>query len=308
MAGWLAGRPEPVVVNYHSITPPAYFGPWNNGITRLQVGAQFELAHLAPRAALGIAVSRFDEAELRRGRLSEHHGHPGGQRVRPAGRTGPRGPGPAVDPADRKRGHRWLSVGRLAPNKCHHQTIAAALRGPALDRPRRRPDAGGGAVGAGLRRRPPGLRRVAGPGRLSRVRDRHLRRRSGRPLPDVPTSWSCCPSTRGSACPWWRPWARDFPSWPSTPGRSARCSADAGCCSSTRDHGRWPTPWPGCCADPDERERLVAAGKIPVRDHGTRARRGSAGDGGPGRFPPGGSRPVSRHSCLALRPPGSLSH
>ena len=63
IAGWLADRPEPVVVNYHSVTPPAYFGSWNNGITRLQVGAQLELALLAPRATLGIAVSRFDERE-----------------------------------------------------------------------------------------------------------------------------------------------------------------------------------------------------------------------------------------------------
>lgn len=124
MAGWLARRPEPVVVNYHSITPPEYFRPWNNRITRLQVAAQIELSELAPRAALGIAVSRFDEAELQAAgcprtvvvpvanvavppvapepsalvRLSEHP------------------PGP---------GHRWLSVGRLAPNKGHHRTIAA---------------------------------------------------------------------------------------------------------------------------------------------------------------------------------------
>jgi glycosyltransferase involved in cell wall biosynthesis len=124
MARWLAGRPEPVVLNYHSITPPAYFEPWNNGITRLQVGAQLELDQLAPRAALGIAVSRFDEREL------ADAGCPS-TTVIPVANVSfpPVEPDPDVlERLSARRqdgGHRWLSVGRLAPNKCHHQTIAA---------------------------------------------------------------------------------------------------------------------------------------------------------------------------------------
>jgi glycosyltransferase involved in cell wall biosynthesis len=124
LAGWLAGRPEPVVINYHSITPPTFFGPWNNGITRLQVGARLELGFLAPRATLGIAVSRFDEQELLQA------GCPA-TTVIPVANVSV----PPVDPdpqlLDRLRsrspgrGHRWLSVGRLAPNKAHHQTIAS---------------------------------------------------------------------------------------------------------------------------------------------------------------------------------------
>ena len=66
MAGWLAGRPEPVVLNYHSITPPNFFGPWNNGIARLQVGAQLELAQLAPARALGHRRVPLRRRELRR--------------------------------------------------------------------------------------------------------------------------------------------------------------------------------------------------------------------------------------------------
>lgn len=124
MAPWLAGRPEPVVINYHSITPATFFGPWNNGITRLQVGAQLELDQLAPRAALGIAVSRFDERELREAGCTETTVIPVANIAVPPVEPDPdlldrlsaRGPG---------RGHRWLSVGRLAPNKAHHETIAA---------------------------------------------------------------------------------------------------------------------------------------------------------------------------------------
>jgi glycosyltransferase involved in cell wall biosynthesis len=134
MAGWLAGRPEPVVVNYHSITPPTYFGPWNNGITRLQVGAQLELALLAPRASLGIAVSRFDERELLAAGCPSTMVIPVANVSVPPVEPDPvvleqlsarrQGHGQAQGHGQ-VQGHRWLSVGRLAPNKCHHQTIAA---------------------------------------------------------------------------------------------------------------------------------------------------------------------------------------
>ena len=124
IAGWLATRAEPVVVNYHSITPPEYFGRWNDRITRLQVGALSELALLAPRAALGVAVSNFDAAELRAAGCTRVE-------VIPVAnvRVPPVEPDPAlveeVRGAHPGPGARWLSVGRLAPNKAHHRTIAA---------------------------------------------------------------------------------------------------------------------------------------------------------------------------------------
>ena len=36
MTRWLAGRPEPVVLNYHSLTPAQFFARWNNPIARMQ--------------------------------------------------------------------------------------------------------------------------------------------------------------------------------------------------------------------------------------------------------------------------------
>jgi glycosyltransferase involved in cell wall biosynthesis len=123
MAGWLAARPETVVVNYHGITPPEYFAPWNNAITRLQVGAQQRLADLAPRVALGIADSEFISTELR------HAGCTNIAVVPVAGIPAPAEPSPeAVDRVRSRRkgaGAAWLSVGRWAPNKAHHQTLAA---------------------------------------------------------------------------------------------------------------------------------------------------------------------------------------
>ncbi|HEX3460300.1 MAG TPA: glycosyltransferase family 4 protein [Acidimicrobiales bacterium] len=126
MARWLAARPEPLVVNYHSATPPGYFIPWNNGIARLQVQSLLELADIAPHAALGIAVSEFDAAELRAAGCATTVVIPVANVTSPpiapdpetlerlAGERQARGPGAS-----------WLSVGRLAPNKGHHQVVAA---------------------------------------------------------------------------------------------------------------------------------------------------------------------------------------
>jgi hypothetical protein len=58
------------------------------------------------------------------------HGHPGGRTwpIRPIE------PDPAAVERLRRPhsdpGHRWLSVGRLAPNKAHHHTIAALFVAP----------------------------------------------------------------------------------------------------------------------------------------------------------------------------------
>jgi glycosyltransferase involved in cell wall biosynthesis len=134
MADWLVHRSERVVINYHSITPPSYFERWSNWIARLQVGALQELTLLAPRATLGIAVSRFDEAELRAAGCTATTVIPVANVSVPPidpdqdvlAWLSARGPG---------SGHRWLSVGRLAPNKGHHQTIAALFAARATTDP-----------------------------------------------------------------------------------------------------------------------------------------------------------------------------
>ena len=158
MAGWLAARPEPVVINYHSITPPAFFGPWNNGITRLQVGGPARAGRLAPRAALGIAVSRFDAARAARAGCARDHGDPRRQRARPADRTGPGDARTAALAGTRARAGRWLSVGRLAPNKAHHHTIAALFVARASPDPGARLTLVGSPSEPAYAARPPALR------------------------------------------------------------------------------------------------------------------------------------------------------
>ena len=78
LAPWLRGRPETLVVNYHNVTPPELYAPWDNAMARHQLLAQTQLRQLAPRSALGLAVSAFNEAELRDGGLRPHRGRPAG--------------------------------------------------------------------------------------------------------------------------------------------------------------------------------------------------------------------------------------
>jgi glycosyltransferase involved in cell wall biosynthesis len=113
-----------VIINYHGITPAEYFAPWNNAITRGQTAALHELAHLAPKVDLGIADSAFIADELRRAGCAR-------TTIVPVAGV----PDPPLEPTteavervrshQRGGGHQWLSVGRLAPNKAHHHTIAA---------------------------------------------------------------------------------------------------------------------------------------------------------------------------------------
>jgi glycosyltransferase involved in cell wall biosynthesis len=126
MARWLAARPEPLVLNYHSATPPGYFIPWNNGIARLQVQSLLELSDIAPHADLGIAVSAFDMAELQAAGCTSTVVIPVANVAYP-----PIEPDPAtVERLEEERrargtGASWLSVGRLAPNKGHQNVVAA---------------------------------------------------------------------------------------------------------------------------------------------------------------------------------------
>ena len=124
LRAWAPGsgaRGETLVVNYHNVTPPEYYAPWDNGMARHQLLAQTQLRELAPRAALGLAVSTFNEAELRAAGFRHTAVVPPADML-PAGAA----PALAVRPPKRE-GARWLSVGRLAPNKAIELAVMALL-------------------------------------------------------------------------------------------------------------------------------------------------------------------------------------
>jgi glycosyltransferase involved in cell wall biosynthesis len=132
LAPWLTARQEILVVNYHNVTPPELYEPWDQDIARIQQRARRELHLMAPRTALAIADSTFNVADLTAAGYGATAVVPPIAAItlgRPAaGAT--RG---TSDPAARTRsmaqgrGARWLCVGRLAPNKAVEDALMALV-------------------------------------------------------------------------------------------------------------------------------------------------------------------------------------
>ncbi len=123
MAPWLAGRRETLAVNYHNVTPPEYYAAWNNPMARHQLRALHERADLAARTSLAIAVSAFNESELRTAGYRQTAVVPPaaiapttGVTANGSGRTAAGG-----------TGARWIAIGRVAPNKGIELALMALL-------------------------------------------------------------------------------------------------------------------------------------------------------------------------------------
>lgn len=111
-------RPEPMLVDYHNVTPPGLFARWApEGEHGLQWGLE-QLEELAPRTAVAFAHSSFSEADLRGFRRTEvvpvlvdvDAAEPDEQAL-------------AALQAD--SGPTWLFVGRVAPHKAQHDLVRA---------------------------------------------------------------------------------------------------------------------------------------------------------------------------------------
>ena len=164
MAPWLAGRPETLVVNYHNITPPELMAPWDNHLALGQLRAQGDLRLLAPRAALAVADSAYNEAHLAELGFARTAVIPPSAALDAAMTTGGRGAAAAAAPAT-GRGARWLAVGRVSPNKALESTVAALAVARAHGDPERDAAHHRQARDRLLRRRAAPLRGRAGPGR-----------------------------------------------------------------------------------------------------------------------------------------------
>jgi L-malate glycosyltransferase len=66
VAGYLAERPMPLIIDFHNITGPEFFAGWEPHSVERAAKAFEELQQLAPRAVLGMAVSTYNEVSLRR--------------------------------------------------------------------------------------------------------------------------------------------------------------------------------------------------------------------------------------------------
>ena len=121
VADFVLARPETLAVNYHNITPVRYFADWEPGVVHGVAWGRAQLAAMGERAALGIAVSRYNERELsglgyRRTTVVPVLVDLDAFDVE-------------VDPGAEERlaspASTWLFVGRVAPNKAHHDLIKA---------------------------------------------------------------------------------------------------------------------------------------------------------------------------------------
>ncbi len=124
VAEFLLGRDEPLVLDYHNITPEAYYAGWEEHTATKVALAREQVAALAPRAVLGIADSAFNAAEL------EALGCPA-TAVIPilVDLEADHGRVDAVE-ADRLRAEHGgatvlLFVGRISPNKAHQRLVEA---------------------------------------------------------------------------------------------------------------------------------------------------------------------------------------
>ena len=123
MADFLAARDEPLVVNYHNVTPWALVAPWEPLVgAELRLGRE-QLDRLAGRARLGVAVSTYNEGELREAGYPATTVAPvlvdldglAAEADRPTlDRLRSEGDGPA-----------WLFVGRVVPHKAQHDVVRA---------------------------------------------------------------------------------------------------------------------------------------------------------------------------------------
>ena len=171
--GAVAGRRENLVVNYHNITPPELMAPWDNHLALGQLRAQGDLRLLAPRTALAVADSAYNQAHLAQAGFATTAVIPPSAGLDPTVTTAT---AQAEPPGGARRGGGRRPGVAQQGDREHHRR---AGRRPGPRRPRG--DAAGHrqARHGLLRRRPAPLRRRDGTGRCRHLRRARERRHRG---------------------------------------------------------------------------------------------------------------------------------
>ena len=125
VADFVAERQEPLIIDYHNITPASFFQAWEPSVVGVLNLGRRQLARLAPCATLGLADSTFNAQELARLGTPTTHVVPIMLDIASLDRT----PDPEVvariEKARASGGSDWLFVGRIAPNKAQHDIVKA---------------------------------------------------------------------------------------------------------------------------------------------------------------------------------------
>ncbi len=112
---------SPIVLNYHNITPAEYFRAWQPELARSVERGRQQLNQLAPLTRRGIADSAFNARELKELGINDVVVSPVLWQL-----DGQLSHGDAETTNKiSEDGGTMLFVGRLAPNKCQHDLIAA---------------------------------------------------------------------------------------------------------------------------------------------------------------------------------------
>ncbi|MGA2519227.1 MAG: glycosyltransferase family 4 protein [Acidimicrobiales bacterium] len=120
----LMGRGEPLVVNYHNLTPASFFWQWApDWLGAVETGRQ-QLHRLVPRVTHAIAVSAFNERDLKAA------GYRSTSVVPPFVEVSGGEPDAGASPSEpvtggARSGARWLFVGKLLPHKAAHDVVKA---------------------------------------------------------------------------------------------------------------------------------------------------------------------------------------
>ena len=119
VADFVARREEPVIVDYHNITPAEHFARWEPALAGTLAKGRRQLGALEPRASLGIADSAFNAGELQQLGYARTAVVP---ILLDVAVFDAHEPDPTVRRLDATT---WLFVGRLAPNKAQHDIVKA---------------------------------------------------------------------------------------------------------------------------------------------------------------------------------------
>jgi L-malate glycosyltransferase len=125
MASFLTDRDEPLLIDYHNITPARYFARWEPVAAASMTEARHQLRMLVDRVELAMAVSPFNRTELvesgyRRTAVVPLMIDFDVYSTAADARTLAR-----LKRAKDRGGSQWLFVGRVAPNKCQHDIVGA---------------------------------------------------------------------------------------------------------------------------------------------------------------------------------------
>jgi glycosyltransferase involved in cell wall biosynthesis len=127
VAGFLAERSEPLIVDFHNFTGPEHFAGWEPHTEERAARAHDELALLARRAVLGLADSHFNERDLQRAGYQRTTVIPVLVDYRRVGNGSAPDQRVAAELAALKErgGSDILFVGRIVPSKGQHELVKA---------------------------------------------------------------------------------------------------------------------------------------------------------------------------------------